>query len=165
MAAFEQARWRAFVDRAHLYVASLRPNVVRANVEAALSRGREHGFESEYDLLRYCNLSFTLGSDFDRSARYPWAGDVLGSRVYSPRTKMDLLWQLANQPSVAEPPVEYDEVEEPVEPDVFPDEERLPLDDDVADFEPESEEAEELPDDIIVCTSEDGELIETEEDN
>jgi hypothetical protein len=165
MAAFEQGRWRAFVARAHLYVASSRPNVVRANVEAALSRGREHGFESEYDLLRYCSLCFTLGSDFDRSGRYSWADEILASKVYSPRTKMDLLTQLANQPSVVEAPVEYDEPDEPVEPDEFPDEERFSLDEEVADFDSESEEPEELPDDIIVCTSEDGELIETEEDD
>jgi hypothetical protein len=99
-------------------------------------------------------LYFALGSDFDRSGQYPWATEVLGSPVFSPHTKIDLLTQLAN-PAPPEPPLEYDEPDDPsAAEEETPDEERMALDEEAQDFEPESEDPGEMPEDEIVDTGE-----------
>jgi len=169
MAALEQARWRAFVNRVYQGVresfreraASEDPEVLRKEVNHALARGRQHGFESEHDLVRYTWLCFALGRDFDRDEKHRWAGEILESHAFAHRTKVDLLMQIAlsrlGYPQSNGGPVEYEEAEEDVALEETPDEERLPLDEDeVADFEPESEDPGELPEDIIVITNDDG---------
>lgn len=173
MHVFEQARWREFVERVTSYV---RGNLVsgdtadvliRESVEEALLQGRQYGFESEYDLFRYVWLFFSLGRGFDQDGRYPWVSEFLESPAYSPCTRMDLLTQMASaelglNPNV-DAVVEYDDPDEAAAAlDETADEEVLPLDDTVLDFEPASEEAEELPEDVIELTSESGESASAE---
>jgi hypothetical protein len=173
MHVFEQARWREFVERVTSYV---RENLtshdtpdasVRESVEDALLQGRRYGFQSEYDLLRYVWLFFSLGSGFDQDGRYPWAREFLESPLYSPCTRMDLLTQMAStelgiQPN-ADAPVEYDDPDEAAAAlDETADEEVLALDDAVLDFEPASEEPGELPEDVIEMTSESGDSASVE---
>lgn len=166
MAVFERATWRDFIDRAMSHagerfanqIAGLDPSSLRASIETALQRARQHGFEGETDLFRYLDLTFSLGSDFDRDRRRPWVQEILNARSYSPHTKMDLLSQLAAAERIGpveEPPTIYDDEPEAIDqvPET-PDEEITPLDDEVADFEPESEEPEQLPEDVIILDEE-----------
>jgi hypothetical protein len=68
---------------------------VLASVRKALSKGREYGFDSEYDVVRYLNLMYALGFDFDRDIRYPWAGEILTDPQLGGHTKVDALMQMA----------------------------------------------------------------------
>lgn len=47
-------------------------------VRAGIASGRSYGFGSERDLLRYLNVTFALGDDFDR--RHPEARTILDNR-------------------------------------------------------------------------------------
>jgi hypothetical protein len=60
-------------------------------VRAGLRRAREYGLESEYDLLRFLNVMFTLGSEFDSNEKYPWVRPILENRAAPPTTRMNLL--------------------------------------------------------------------------
>lgn len=105
MTAFEDASWRDLERRAKQHLLSCFPNECEQLGEAGLEefvrygikRARAHGFESEYDILRYLNLSVVLGSDFDEDESYPWAAEILSSDEFSARTRMDLLTEMATQ--------------------------------------------------------------------
>jgi hypothetical protein len=60
-------------------------------VRDGLTRARVYGLESEYDLFRFLNLVFTLGSDFDSSEEYPWVAPILKNMDAPATTRMDLL--------------------------------------------------------------------------
>ena len=62
-------------------------------VRSALNRARAYGLESEYDLLRFLNVVFTLGSDFDSGEQYPWAQPILKNTDAPATTRMDLLME------------------------------------------------------------------------
>jgi hypothetical protein len=60
-------------------------------VQQGLRRARDYGFESQYDLLRFLNLMFALGGDFDTSEEHLWTRRILDSRDMAPTTRMDSL--------------------------------------------------------------------------
>ena len=64
---------------------------LRGLVATALRRSREHGFDREADILRYVNIMYTLGCDFDRDPAFPWAAEILARPQLSGASKVDLL--------------------------------------------------------------------------
>ena len=60
-------------------------------VQQGLRRAKDYGFESQYDLLRFLNVMFTLGGDFDTSELHAWMRPILTGRDMAPSTRMDAL--------------------------------------------------------------------------
>lgn len=63
-------------------------------VREGLRRGRSYGFESQFDLLRFLNLLFEFGTDFERNDANAWARPHLESNR-SPAFRMDVLMEEA----------------------------------------------------------------------
>ncbi len=126
MEAFRLAREREFENRAlaHLRLhfpgecAAIGETDARNTIRFALFKARQYGFEEEHDVLRYLNLMYALGFEFDADRRYPWARETLGFRHMQPRARMDLLMQQAE--AAIAPPQEPAEV-----PDWLPEEPAL----------------------------------------
>ncbi|HKG92799.1 MAG TPA: hypothetical protein VKA84_12935 [Gemmatimonadaceae bacterium] len=97
--ALSQARWKDFERRAVRYLeaalpaecASLGAAAVRESVQTAIRKGRAYGLVEEYDFLRYLNLMYALGFDFDTSPAHAWAREILDRPGLQPRARMDLL--------------------------------------------------------------------------
>ena len=107
-----------FPEQCNALAAGDRREVVRYGLE----RARQYGFESEYDLLRFLNLMFTLGGDFDTQADNEWVHQWLNDRTYSPTVRMDALVEeltarLDPPPPANEDPATEEEKEEDAEPD------------------------------------------------
>ena len=69
-------------------------NAVVFFLKQGIRRAQDYGFESEYDILRFLNLIFSLGSDFDQVAKYAWMQPYLSEmREMSPTTRMDALME------------------------------------------------------------------------
>lgn len=93
-------RERAFIARAmrHLELgfparcADLGSDEVRRSVTIAIRKAREYGLPREVDILRYLNLMYTFGFDFDT---LPWANQVLTDVTISPHPKMEELMENA----------------------------------------------------------------------
>ena len=60
-------------------------------VQQGLRRSRDYGFESQYDSLRFLNVMFALGADFDKSEAHAWMRPILIGRDMAPSTRMDFL--------------------------------------------------------------------------
>ena len=159
MAVIERVRWRAFVERAFGYASTHWPDEpeLPERVERALSAARGHGMRSEFDLLRYVALYFVFGAHFDDDHQLPWAREVLQAPQYAARTKMDLLWQ-SMQLALGVPAADGDtplaEEDEPGVPTWQP-LQALPLDEPMAPFEPASEDAGQIPPEVLVDVSTD----------
>ena len=69
---------------------------VRESVDLALQRADGYGITDTYDVLRYLNLMYSLGFDFDRDEQYDWAAGILTDKSLSSRTRMDLLVERAS---------------------------------------------------------------------
>lgn len=101
MEALEQAQRRRFEDEAVAHVRSIwrdaaaqqDDDAVRTAVRRAFARAAEYGFDEEYDQLRYLNLVYALGPDFDE--RLPWATTILADHDRPPRSRMDELTERA----------------------------------------------------------------------
>jgi hypothetical protein len=61
--------------------------LIRRGIEAAGA----YGIEGEYDVSRFVDLMFVLGSDFDAGASWPWAGAILQDARLTGPEKMDRL--------------------------------------------------------------------------
>jgi len=61
-------------------------------VNDAIDTGWSYGLLTEGDLLRFVNLSFTLGFDFPDSEQYPWATEILHDYELSPEQILDRIW-------------------------------------------------------------------------
>ena len=84
-------------------------------VRDGLRRGRSYGFESQYDLLRFLNLLFEFGTDFERNDANAWARPYLESNR-SPRFRMDVLMEEAYRKlNAAQDPEEGDQPVAPAE--------------------------------------------------
>ncbi|MEK7404893.1 MAG: hypothetical protein AAB225_07270 [Acidobacteriota bacterium] len=103
MEALRRAMERQFENRALAHLRLYLPDEcealgetgVRATIRYAMHQARQYGFEEEYDILRYLNLMYALGFEFDADRRYTWAREILGLRHMQPRARMDLLTQRA----------------------------------------------------------------------
>lgn len=58
----------------------------------SVQKAGEYGIEMEYDVVRFVDLTFLLGADFDSSPETPWAGEILQDKVLIGAQKADLLW-------------------------------------------------------------------------
>ena len=62
-------------------------------VRGAIQRGAALGLSTEYDLVRYADLSFILAKDFETSPLAAWTRPILADRMIPPRAKLDKLYQ------------------------------------------------------------------------
>ena len=74
---------------------------VHAMVARAVERAGAHGFDEEFDILRYLNLVCALGEDFDE--RLDWAAAILADRDHPARGRMDALTERAIAAESGEP--------------------------------------------------------------
>lgn len=86
----------AFCERAVNYLrrtvpeacTAMSPEHVLESVKYALARCRSLGSEREVDVLRYLNLMYVFGFQFEQ---LPWAKRILAERSMHPRARMDWL--------------------------------------------------------------------------
>lgn len=62
-----------------------------------VNRAGEYGIEMEYDVVRFVDLTFLLGGDFDSSPETPWAGEILHDKTLTGTQKMDALWNYVQE--------------------------------------------------------------------
>ena len=86
---------------------------VRSYVETGLQKAAAFGFDSEPDPLKYLNLVFTFGPDFDQ---LPWAAEILADHSFAAPVRIAILTdtaldELRDSPGAEEeetPPAEAD---------------------------------------------------------
>jgi hypothetical protein len=101
LAVFARARLEEFRQRAVAHVKAafaaraeeLGHAGVEASVETALHRCETYRLASRRDVLRYLNLMYTLGFDFDQDEGHPWAGETLRNPRLEAAAKLELLAQ------------------------------------------------------------------------
>jgi hypothetical protein len=101
LAAFEAHVVNLFISRvvAHVKVvwpaecAELGDPVVGEIVRGAIQRGATLGLATEYDLVRYVDLSFILAKDFETNPLAGWTRSILADKMLAPRSKLDRLYQ------------------------------------------------------------------------
>jgi hypothetical protein len=99
MAELERAQRRAFAEDTVSFIrtqyaeacAQFSPQDLTGMVAQALRKARDYNFTAHTDILRYINVMYTLGCDFDTDPRYPWARDILTNPRMRPRSKIDRL--------------------------------------------------------------------------
>ncbi len=64
---------------------------VRRSIQTCLRKAREYRISTAFDILRYLNVMYVLGLDFDTDPRFPWARELLLDFGISPRVRMDRL--------------------------------------------------------------------------
>ena len=97
-----QTRWREFEAAARRHCEEHFPEVCQAfgpaettaAVQAGLQKALAFGFEDAAHLLKFLNLTFTFGSDFDQ---LPWAREIFDEPDYLPGTRIELLCAVAAQ--------------------------------------------------------------------
>jgi hypothetical protein len=102
MDVLRQARWREFTNAAIRHCRQHFPEMCAwlgeqdtpATVSAALQQAAAYGFEDARDLLKFLNLTFTFGPQFDQ---LPWAEEILTDPDYLPGTRIDVLTAAAIQ--------------------------------------------------------------------
>ena len=105
MGALDQAGTEQFIRRAIDHIRVSLPEIysgegqdaVRASALQALAKANEFAIEEQFDVIRYLNLMYILGFEFDEDPSYPWARETLLAKQFTPREKLDLLTQLALQ--------------------------------------------------------------------
>ena len=99
MQAFSLAAIRQFERRALEHVRGCFPGSyealgeegARASISWGVEKARGYGLSEEYDVLRFINLMFALGFDFDEDPAYAWAAEILRDPDWSPGARMDML--------------------------------------------------------------------------
>lgn len=107
MRIFDEAMQRAFERRAveHIGTRFGVNEATEPRVRRGIRAAHALGLTDQSDILRYLELMFTLGDDFDRSGRFPEIETILRSGKYRPEVKIDLATQLAMpQAATAEEP-------------------------------------------------------------
>ena len=66
-------------------------DALRDMVAQSLRKAREHNITSQADILRYINVMFTLGCDFETDPDYRWAHDIMSHPRLRPESKIDQL--------------------------------------------------------------------------
>jgi hypothetical protein len=101
LAAFEAHVVNLFISRAISHVKGVWPAeceemgeaVVNEMIRNAIQRATALGLSTEYDLVRYLDLSFVLAKDFETSPLAAWTRPILTDRSLAPRMKLDRLYQ------------------------------------------------------------------------
>lgn len=102
MRALSQGRRKAFEADAVAHVRNLFPEdcgalseeQVRGRVRDGIARGQSYGLSGRDDLLIFIEHLFILGPEFDRTAEYGWARDLLMRSELASPTKAELLAKL-----------------------------------------------------------------------
>jgi hypothetical protein len=63
----------------------------------AVRKAGKYGIEMESDVVRFVDLTFLLGADFDSSPETPWASEILNDKTLTGSQKAELLWNRANE--------------------------------------------------------------------
>lgn len=75
--------------------ATLGDDALRDEIRYGMRRAEVHGFQSEYDICRYIDLMFALGSDFDANPDLSEIRDALHDpSIEDPTEHMDSVYQL-----------------------------------------------------------------------
>ena len=96
---FEDARRRSFGDDTLAFIRTNYPDAcsrfseaeLRGLVAIALRKAKEHRFTDHADILRYINVMYTLGCEFEADPDFPWAREIMGDTRLRPGSKMDRL--------------------------------------------------------------------------
>jgi hypothetical protein len=99
IAALGAARLSEFQSKAVTHVRDCFPDVcaglsdadLKLQVVRGIARGQHHGLDDQADLLRFLNVMFSLGQDFEN--RYPWAPQILEDHRFAALTRLDLVVQ------------------------------------------------------------------------
>jgi hypothetical protein len=70
---------------------TLKESGVRSSIQEGITRAKQYGIESEYDILRYINHMYALGFDFDDNEAYPWAKEILTDEHLNAAERMEQL--------------------------------------------------------------------------
>lgn len=62
-------------------------------VHYGLQRARNYGLETESDQLRFLNVMFTLGRDFDSGQAHAWVRPILTNPAFRPAARMNVLME------------------------------------------------------------------------
>lgn len=101
LAAFEAHVVNLFISRVTVHVKAVwgaecsemgDPAVIEI-VRNAVQRGSVLGLSTEFDLVRYVDLSFLLSKDFETNPLAAWTRPILADRLLAPRVKLDRLYQ------------------------------------------------------------------------
>jgi hypothetical protein len=65
---------------------------LRDAVRYGIHRARSYGIHSERDVVKYLNLMFVFGRDFDTDPRFPWAASMLRSTDYGPTLRINQVY-------------------------------------------------------------------------
>jgi len=106
MKALAEVAEKAFVERASDYLretfpekcAELGPEAVHRWVRSGLEKARGYGLRLDVEVLRYLNLMYTFGWDFDR---LPWAAEILDDTEVSAAGKIEELMEAAFEAEAA----------------------------------------------------------------
>jgi hypothetical protein len=99
--AFEAQAIRLFTSRVLAHVKAVWPaetgelgdGPLAEVVGAGIKRAAAIGFSAEHDVVRFVDLAFILGKDFETSPLGAWTRPILADRVMAPSAKMDRLYQ------------------------------------------------------------------------
>jgi hypothetical protein len=61
-------------------------------VRYGIQRARSYGIQAERDVVKYLNLMFVFGRDFDTDPRFPWAASMLRSTDYGPTLRINQVY-------------------------------------------------------------------------
>jgi hypothetical protein len=89
-AASEEFERRVVVHVAKMWKPDREEQLIRATIAEAIERARQHGFNSERELVAYVDLTFAFGSAFHAEA---WAAAILTDRSLSSAAKAELLYR------------------------------------------------------------------------
>ncbi len=76
---------------------------LRDAVRYGIQRAKVYGIQAERDVVKYLNLMFVFGRDFDTDPRFPWAASMLHSAEYGPTLRINQVYSDAKA-RVAEGP-------------------------------------------------------------
>ena len=99
--AFEAQAVRLFTSRVLGHIKAVWPAEtaelgdapVAEAVSGAIKRAAALGLSTEYDVVRFVDLAFILGRDFETNPLGAWTRPILSDRVMAPPAKMDRLYQ------------------------------------------------------------------------
>lgn len=65
---------------------------LRDAVSYGIKRAKSYGIMVERDVVKYLNLMFVFGRDFDTDPRFPWAASMLHSEDYGPTLRINQVY-------------------------------------------------------------------------
>jgi len=93
--------FQGFIDRAVKHLKKAWPREcdsagekgVIDSIEVGVKKAEEYGIRAERDVIRYIDVMYLLGHDFDNNDDTEWAGRILEDCTLPPTVKMDRLWR------------------------------------------------------------------------